>query len=228
MADKPLTERLAFGKKQHVPPAGAAPRDTTSPSAKKAARAKEIVQAAYELIAEKGFEGLRTREIAARVEINSATLHYYFPTKEALIGAVVEYLMQELQRSRVPVDAATPALNRLRAEFDDIRFRLKDNPEQLLVLTELTLRAWRDPVIAGLLAYLDEGWKGHLVSIFEAGIVERTFRPDLDVSETAKAMMSQLLGLIYQGKRDPAEVDRMVQHMALQTEYWVRGERKRK
>ncbi len=197
-------------------------------SAKKGGRANEVVQAAYELIAEKGFEGLRTREIAARVGINSATLHYYYPTKEALIGAVVRYLMQELQRSRVLVNDTAPALDRLRAEFEDIRIRLKDSPEQLLVLTELTLRAWRDPAIAKLLEYLDEGWKGHLMSIFEAGIVEKMFRPELDVSETAKAMMSQLRGLIYQGKRDPTEVDRMVQHIALQTEYWVRKATKRK
>ena len=191
--------------------------------AKKGGRASEVVQAAYALIAEKGFEGLRTREIAERVGINSATLHYYYPTKEALIGAVVEYLMQELQHSRISVDDTSSALDRLRGEFEDIRIRLTDTPEQLLVLTELTLRAWRDPAIAGLLEYLDEGWKGHLMSIFEAGIVEQTFRKDLDVSETANAMMSQLRGLIYQGKRDPVEIDRMVQHIALQTEYWVRA-----
>lgn len=202
--------------------------DAHPPPAKKGGRANEVVQAAYELIAEKGFEGLRTREIAARVGINSATLHYYYPTKEVLIGAVVKNLMQELQRSRVPVDDTSPALDRLRAEFADIRIRLTDTPEQLLVLTELTLRAWRDPAIARLLEYLDEGWKGHLMSIFEAGIIEKVFRPELDVSETAKAMMSQLRGLIYQGKREPAEVDRMVQHIALQTEYWVRKATKRK
>ncbi len=213
-----------MAKKQHGSPADTAQPNVHLPSAKKGSRANEIVQTAYDLIAEKGFEGLRTREIAARVGINSATLHYYYPTKEALIGAVVEYLMQELQNPRVPIDEASPALDRLRAEFDDIRVRLTDTPEQLLVLTELTLRAWRDPVIAGLLAYLDEGWQGHLMSIFEAGIAERAFRPNLDISETAKAMMSQLRGLIYQGKRDPAEIAHMVQHIALQTEYWVRGD----
>ncbi len=212
-----------MAKKQRVSLANTARLKVHSPPVKKSGRSKEIVQAAYELIAEKGFEGLRTRDIAARVGINSATLHYYHPNKEALIGAVVEYLMQELQRSRVPVDDASPALERLRAEFADIRVRLTDTPEQLLVLTELTLRAWRDPAIAGLLAYLDEGWEGHLMAIFEAGIAEGTFRPDLGVSETAKAMMSQLRGLIYQGKRGSTEVDRMVQHIALQTECWVQA-----
>ncbi|TMG42173.1 MAG: helix-turn-helix transcriptional regulator, partial [Chloroflexi bacterium] len=48
-------------------------------------RHEALVQAAFNQIAERGFEGLRTREVAAEVGVNIATLHYYFPTKEALI-----------------------------------------------------------------------------------------------------------------------------------------------
>ena len=186
-------------------------------------RAKAVVSAAYSLIAEKGFEGLRTREVAEKVGINSATLHYYFPTKEALIQGVVEHLMQELRTSRAATDDSDPALDRLRAEFTDIRVRLKEAPEQLVVLTELAVRAWRDPAIARILRYLDQGWRDHLISIFEAGIAERTFRSDLDVGATADAMMSQLRGLGYQGKLDADKLDDLVAHISIQTEYWVRS-----
>src|ERR1700731_1757701 len=79
----------------------------------KHSRSAAIVQAAYALIVEKGFEGLRTREASDRVGINSATLHYYFPTKEALIQGVVHYLMQELQTSRAPIDQSATALEKL-------------------------------------------------------------------------------------------------------------------
>src|ERR1700737_998675 len=51
-------------------------------------RLKALVQAAFNQIAERGFEGLRTREVAAGVGLNIATLHYYFPTKESLIRGV--------------------------------------------------------------------------------------------------------------------------------------------
>ena len=63
-------------------------------------RASDIVLAAYMLIAEKGMEGLRTRDVALKVGINSATLHYYFPTKEALVQGVVAHLMHELMTNR--------------------------------------------------------------------------------------------------------------------------------
>jgi AcrR family transcriptional regulator len=190
--------------------------------ASKNERSSEVVSAAYSLIAEKGFEGLRTREVADKVGINSATLHYYFPTKEALIQGVVEHLMQELRTSRAKPKNPLSALDRLRAEFADIRLRLKEAPEQLAVLTELAVRAWRDPAIARMLQYLDDGWRGHLTSILKAGIAEGVFRADLEVAATANAMMSQLRGLGYQGKLGGKKMDSLIDHIAIQTEYWVR------
>ncbi|HEY4385054.1 MAG TPA: TetR/AcrR family transcriptional regulator, partial [Ktedonobacteraceae bacterium] len=64
-------------------------------------RRHALIQAAYQSIAEKGFEGLRTREVATQVGIHSATLHHYFPTKEALIQGVVEYTVQRLIRATI-------------------------------------------------------------------------------------------------------------------------------
>src|SRR5438105_15545698 len=57
-------------------------------------RRRALVAAAFRRIAEEGFEGLRTRDVAADVGVNIATLHYYFPTKEALIRGVIGRAMQ--------------------------------------------------------------------------------------------------------------------------------------
>src|SRR5690349_18581880 len=53
---------------------------------------RALVLAAYARIARHGFEGLRTRDIAADVGINIGTLHYYFPTKETPIRAAVRHM----------------------------------------------------------------------------------------------------------------------------------------
>ncbi len=190
-------------------------------SAPKNERAAEVVRAAYALIVEKGMEGLRTRDVADRVGINSATLPYYFPTKAALIQGVVEHLMRELRANRTQIQAPHSALDLLRAEFTDIRVRLRECPDQLVVLTELAVRGWRDPIIARMLTYLDEGWRGHLVSVLEAGKGEGVFRSDLDTRATAELMMSQLRGLGFQGKFDTSRLDETVTNLALQTELWV-------
>jgi BetI-type transcriptional repressor, C-terminal len=112
-------------------------------------------------------------------------------------------------------------LDLLRAEFADIRVRLKECPDQLVVLTELAVRGWRDPIIARMLKYLDEGWRGHLVSVLDAGIKEGVFRSNLDTRATAELMMSQLRGLGFQGKFDTSRLDETVTNLALQTEFWV-------
>jgi AcrR family transcriptional regulator len=160
--------------------------------------------------------------VAARVGINSATLHYYFPDKEVLIGAVVAHLLHELRTPRVPPAAAASALDRLRAEFADIRARLRDAPEQLVVLTELAVRAGRDPAIARLVAGLNAGWRGHLGELLQAGVTDGAFRADLDVDATAQGMMTQLWGLVIRGGFGGPALDPLVAQLAAQTEHWVR------
>src|SRR5215831_17477564 len=64
-------------------------------------RRHALILAAYQSIAKKGFEGLRTREVAATVGIHSATLHHYFPTKEALIQGVIDYAVQRLIQATI-------------------------------------------------------------------------------------------------------------------------------
>ena len=65
-------------------------------------RKDALVAAAYTVLATRGFEGLRTREVAAMVGVNIATLHYYFPHKEDLIRGVVAYAMGRFRGTLEP------------------------------------------------------------------------------------------------------------------------------
>src|SRR5207244_10007286 len=79
-------------------------------------RRHALVAAAFGQIAERGFEGLRTREVAAEAGVNIATLHYYFPTKEDLIRAVVEHAMGRFRSTLAAHGApATQLRNHLRS-----------------------------------------------------------------------------------------------------------------
>src|SRR4030081_825683 len=108
-------------------------------------RREELVQAAFNQIAERGFEGLRTREVAAEVGVNIATLHYYFPTKEALIRGVVELAMQRFRSTLAPHGSSADQLrNHLRA----VRLLLRNEPQLGTVMGELALPAARGPATA--------------------------------------------------------------------------------
>jgi AcrR family transcriptional regulator len=144
-------------------------------------RRLSLIRAAYEVIAEQGFEGLRTRTVAERVGVNIATLHYYFPTKEALIGGLAEYLSFQFENVHAPAVSAdrSAALNRLHQEFADARYYRLERPDMLTVIQELTLRAQRDPVTRSIVSPLMYQWRAGLEQMIENGIREGVFRPDL-------------------------------------------------
>src|SRR5690606_14870322 len=87
-----------------------------------AERLAAIAAATRALIAERGFEGLRTRDIAERLGINIATLHYHVPGKDRLIALVARSLCDEFaaQAAGRPTEGLTAAA-RLGQEFQAIR-----------------------------------------------------------------------------------------------------------
>src|SRR5437588_12462516 len=111
-------------------------------------RREGLVLAAYKLIAERGFEGLRTRDIATAVGVNIATLHYHFPTKEALVRAVVGHAFTRFRSTLTPEGTA---VDQLRQHFGGLRRLAREEPDLFAVMGELALRAPRDPVIGTLM-----------------------------------------------------------------------------
>src|ERR671910_3285090 len=66
---------------------------------RKDARPAEIVSAALEVFAERGFSAARLDDVAARAGISKGTLYLYFASKEELFKAVVrEALLPNLAR----------------------------------------------------------------------------------------------------------------------------------
>ncbi len=191
-------------------------------------RRDELVDIAYRHIAQRGFEGLRVRDVADEAHINNATLHYYFPTKEALIQAVVEKLIRgfETTGGAEPAEPRT-ALQDIQHEFDDAQHRLVRDPEQFVVFTELLIRSRRDPAIAAIFSQLDQNWRRYLVSIAQRGIETGEFRSDLDTVTTATAIMAMIKGFGFQmlGEVDPeqtgVDADLVGNQIARQVESWL-------
>src|SRR4030088_3036616 len=118
-------------------------------------RQQALVRAAFNQIAERGFEGLRTREVAAGVGLNIATLHYYFPTKETLIRGVVAHAMERFRTTLAP--HGSPA-DQLRNHLRAVRKLLRDEPEIGAVMGELALRSARDSALARIMRETNDAW----------------------------------------------------------------------
>ena len=174
-------------------------------------RRAAIAKAARELIVEKGVEGLRTRDIAERVGINVATLHYHVPSKEALIELVAESLQvffrgQSIARPR----AHLSAVEKMDFEFVDFRETVFERPEIMLVFSELMERGRRDERIAEAILPVKKKWRQILVELLSQGVSEGAYRQDLDPDAFATILMSTMIGFCRNRHKDTAAYERLV------------------
>ncbi|MGH2459701.1 MAG: TetR/AcrR family transcriptional regulator [Chloroflexota bacterium] len=150
------------------------------------------MEAAYERIADAGFEGLRTRDVAADVGVNVATLHYYFPTKEALIRGVVGHALRKFGAT---MPNGGSAAEQLGAHLAAIHRLLKEEPGLFAVLGELALRAPRDAVIADVLRAADEPWHRVLRELVRHSVQEGRIDPRVDPDDAAALIAATIRGV---------------------------------
>ena len=93
--------------------ASKAPQERKDPSH----RRQEILDAALDLFADRGFQGTSVRDIARAVGVNEATLYHYFPSKAAILDAILDVLLEE--RSELFTVADDP-----RVPLHDVLFEL--------------------------------------------------------------------------------------------------------
>ena len=175
-----------------------------------ASRRTELVEAAFNAIASRGFEGLRTRDVAAEAGVNVATLHYYFPTKESLIRAVLELAMNRFRSTLVPHGSPSDQLrNHLRA----VRRLMAQQPELGIVMGELALRSGRDPAIAGIYNEMRDGWQTIMRGLLRRGVREGGLRADLDSDGTATLVIAVLTALTIPPLRDSPQGDKALRQL---------------
>ena len=150
-------------------------------------RRQQLVEAAFRQIAERGFEGLRTRDVANEVGVNIATLHYYFPTKEALIGGVLQHAMDRFRTTLEPHGSPDSQLrNYLRAT----RKLLREEPELGAVMSELALRSVRDAGTRKLMDEMYGQWYDAVLGLLKRAAREGNLRAGLGTESTAALIVA--------------------------------------
>jgi AcrR family transcriptional regulator len=155
-------------------------------------RRAALVAAAYQRIASGGFEGLRTRDVAADAGVNIATLHYYFPTKEALIRGVIGHAMR---RFIATLPGEGSPLHQLRGHLRGLARLLKEDQDLWAVMGELILRAPRDPDLAHVFRQTDEFWHRSLRVLISACTAEGALDTSLDADDLATLLIVSIKGL---------------------------------
>jgi len=177
-------------------------------------RRQELVLAAYREIAQHGFEGLRTREVAAEVGVNIATLHYYFPTKESLIQAVLEHAMARFRTTLAPHGSPSDQLrNYLRA----VRKLLLEEPELGAVMAELALRSVRDRSTGRIMNAMYDTWHETVRGLLRRAVKDGNLKAELDNDAVAALIVATLTSMTLPVMGDATRGDQALR----QLERWL-------
>lgn len=174
---------------------------------------QKLVDAAYDIIAERGFEGLRTRYVAMRAELNISTLHYYFESKEDLVRSVAQRLLSEFKTRRASreedSDVPSGPLEKLHAAVADQDALIKVHPATYVVVNELFTRSLRDTKLRPVVQELLGQWEGHFKSLIEEGVRSGDIVPDSDALVAARTLQCLMLGrsllLLLKGENLPRD-----------------------
>ena len=149
-----------------------------------AKREQEIIAAAAEIFKEKGYQAATTRDIAAAVGIQQATLYYYVSSKEELLYLVVrEPIMRLYEQVEEIVKASWPTRVKLERAIAAHLAAFDENyPHMFVFVRELdnVIQALQDKLQTFPGSY-QKLWE----DIISQGVATGELRADLDITTTA-------------------------------------------
>ena len=157
-------------------------------------RRAEIVEAFFEVVAEKGFLEATMREVAEAAGCSQAMLHHYFENKEAMVLGVMEHMVTTYTAEiRDEIAKRDSAVDRMRFLFSWFL-----NPQRFDIQFS---RAWMEfwvlsktnPAIAKAITQCYSGVKNIIAGIIRDGIKSKEFRK-VDPDVTANMILGSLEG----------------------------------
>jgi AcrR family transcriptional regulator len=140
-------------------------------------RREALVKAGYAEILEKGIEGTTLDAVVARAGSSKGGALYYFPSKEELLFAVLDWLLTQMDRTLDEVTQAdrTPRA-RLAAELEVLFHSAEVNRRFYRVLVDFVAQAGRSERFRALLAAFFENCRRRDMAVVAAGIEQQQFR----------------------------------------------------
>jgi len=160
---------------------------------------EKIVEAARDILSERGLEGFSMREIARRIEYSPATIYLYFASKEELLRAVVGEGMRRLSeviRNEMEAAGEVSAAQRYRASGRGyVRFAL-ENTAYFHVIFDLPAVAHMGEEDCPGREAMDQAAFERVVGVLGEACREGSYRADLDVTQAAVIGWGTLHGLL--------------------------------
>lgn len=127
-------------------------------------RSAEILDSIKGVFAAKGFEGASMQDLARAAGMSAGNFYRYFPSKDAIIAALIERDLAEIQHEFNQIILS----NTPRETFRNlVRARVEaPDPRKEAIITQIEALAAQKPEIAALKARMENEILGYLVAAF--------------------------------------------------------------
>jgi AcrR family transcriptional regulator len=165
------------------------------------------LNAAFEVIAERSLEATRMRDIATAAGVSHPSLHYYFNTKDQLIVALLDRLLEQfLSGYEERLATAGNSLAKLRVLLEQQKWLIEHHTDQLEVYYDFWVQATKRPIVRRKIQRMYSSWRGTINRTLDDGVAQGLFRADR-ARQAEFLLVSLFQGAALQSIIDPASFD---------------------
>jgi len=172
--------------------------------AKSAISSQQIIDAAIRVMARQGYARTSLLEIAKEAGMSKGALHYHYPTKEALIHAVLEAACNVVQARSV--EAWSPSddpFEALRTSLEELWATRAQRTDEALVVTDLLALSLYDESLRPKLAEFYELGARQIREYLEEHLISLGLEPRIPLDLLPRIVIGMLDGLVMQAFVDP-------------------------
>ncbi len=179
-------------------------RGLTQPERVKAS-SRRLLQAAAELIVEKGWDATTAAEIGRRAGYSRAMVHARYGSKDAILEA---FLHEYVKRLNPDPDPKTTGMQQVLAHFDRIEEIYDEDPELLLAMFVATFEAVKatSPMRQRVRDQLKSG-AAKVEKGLRKGVRDGSVRPGIGISGAVSDISSAVFGIAFWWTALPDQYD---------------------
>ncbi|HMB51097.1 TetR/AcrR family transcriptional regulator [Natronoarchaeum rubrum] len=150
---------------------------------------EEVLRATYSALREHGYADLTIKRIADEYGKSTAAVHYHYDTKEELLAAFLDYVLQQFVDTIHEVETTDPD-ERLTLLLDQLLVELEDHLDLLVAILEMRSQAPYKETFSQRFEQNDEYVRYMLRTVIADGIRQGVFDDDVDAEHAAGALMT--------------------------------------
>ncbi|NUB93720.1 TetR family transcriptional regulator C-terminal domain-containing protein [Haloterrigena sp. SYSU A121-1] len=148
----------------------------------------EIMRATYRALREYGYADLTMQRIADEYGKSTAAIHYHYDTKEDLLAAFLDYVLDRFKDTVHEVETTAPE-QRLELLLDKLLVDPEDHHDLLVAMLEMRSQAPYKERFSDRFRQNDEYVRYLLRTVIDQGIEEGVF-VDVDSDHVSRALMT--------------------------------------